>query len=226
MRTGCKRRMNLRVWLAVLLLVLFVGGMSARFWRHLRFKLTHTSSPLIPSKPMVCAQPLEVFETEKVGRFVFTLPSGFVRMNSDSALVDYRDRGERRVVARVERCGDREILDEAKLLLAPGRYTMPRLRRECYAASLDDFRWSMSPQEVRRLDFLLRMKELLSLPQGTKVETLATNSGDGVLLILSRERAVFHWQANAGQDFLVLHFLSTDIEVADWIRVVAASVSH
>ncbi|MGE5194028.1 MAG: hypothetical protein ACM3U2_16150 [Deltaproteobacteria bacterium] len=102
-----------------------------------------------------------------------------------------------------------------------------RLIAESYRKGTDDFRWSMSREELRHLQVLLQMG-VSNFPHShaMAVETRFDGAVEGVLIHGDRQAAIFHWQTTSGVAFGVLLFRQKEGDLdLDWVRDVCKSLA-
>jgi hypothetical protein len=99
-----------------------------------------------------------------------------------------------------------------------------KLREAAYRASTDDFRWSMSLQELARLQTLLTFKGLACADGVQSVETVYRSDIEGLLLVLPRGCS-FEWVSTDGKASGQVMFLDRSGKVdLSWVRPICASL--
>jgi hypothetical protein len=102
----------------------------------------------------------------------------------------------------------------APLLFAASRFfpgsesplTVPRVRFECCKHGADDFRWSMSPKEVKRHSFFVNLHALIIPARTTKmVEEFFHDGVDRIILF--NGRAMIDWQNTNSSDAGYMHVI-------------------
>ena len=76
-----------------------------------------------------------------------------------------------------------------------------RMLEESYRASTDDFRWSMSRSELKRLQVLLSLASMFPHGEGrgaVAIETRFDSSIEGLLIIYDSQHANFEWRTLSG----------------------------
>jgi hypothetical protein len=101
--------------------------------------------------------------------------------------------------------------------------TFPRTRLESYRTNADDFRWSMSPQEVQwHRDCMAPHPFRMSF---YSVESLFREDIDGILAFDKRSMHIFEWQNTSGTESGFIHFNDKDEKPdPDWMRRVCQSI--
>jgi hypothetical protein len=94
-----------------------------------------------------------------------------------------------------------------------------------YRESTDDFRWTMSRDQLQRHQILLNLGYIYPHNAGTKVESLFDGAPEGLLMIHDRTRAVFEWYAKSGTAAGFVGFSSTGGLNLDHVRDICASVA-
>ena len=99
-----------------------------------------------------------------------------------------------------------------------------RLRLAMHEASWDDFRWSMSRQELASHMFLVSFASLGYLASREKVETLFRDDIEGLLEVAGR-LAYFQWYSTDGRAYGSISLVqkSGDIDLS-WVRPVCHSL--
>ena len=104
--------------------------------------------------------------------------------------------------------------------------TMPRLRLESSAVGANDFRWSMSSEEVRWLSYAVPLRSAVFLDDVKSSESLHRKDWEGVLFF--RERLVFFdWQCTTGSTGGYIWFNNTNEEQEldrDIVRKIVQSI--
>lgn len=112
----------------------------------------------------------------------------------------------------------------SKLSPASRRLTRARFRLACFEADADNFRWSMTPEEVQWHSFCVTNSKLFICPAEGHVETLFRDDIEGLLHFFS-DRADFQWQTNDGKLGGIVIFRDRRDEIdPSWIRAVCQSL--
>jgi hypothetical protein len=113
----------------------------------------------------------------------------------------------------------------ARFSATPSRVvTLPQLRLACCRAKADDFRWSMTPDEVRRHTFCVATRKVVGLDSIRRVEFYSRPDLDGILMF-ENGRAHFSWQCVDSMWIGDINFADKDFDHdLDWIRMVCRSV--
>jgi len=132
-------------------------------------------------------------------------------------------------------CGSRSIWvalpeDRTDLLQAlpvppQGRgLSLPRLRLACCQVSSDDFRWTMSRQELAWHAWLIAASGLLRVRSDGRAETLFRQDLEGIVFF-GRSLVSFDWQAKGSNVGGFMNFVDRSGECDPaWVRFVCQSV--
>jgi hypothetical protein len=101
--------------------------------------------------------------------------------------------------------------------------TFPRTRLESYRTNADDFRWSMSPQEVQWHRGCMATRPFRM--SFYSIESLFREDIDGILAFDKRNRHNFEWQNTSGTESGFIYFEDKDEKPDhDWMRRVCQSI--
>lgn len=116
---------------------------------------------------------------DAIGRFVFKAESCSVVVNPTTDSNEYSSYLSTAMKLRPD---NNDLVD-----------TIPNLRLACYQVKRDDFRWSMTPKEVRWLSFCLTSRIIMRSRSSGYIETFCLDF-DATLDFGGNGRAVFEWQ--------------------------------
>ena len=196
-------------------------------WQYQAWRLELQGIEAIPNQPLPEIPIPADWVRCRVGNIGITLPPELVpNRTAAAAETAFHDHSRAIVVAVPEDYGLFEgvFVAAAELSGQPQPLTAPRLRLACYAASTDDFRWSMTANEVRWHAFRITHRTLIELIPGGHTESFRRGSVEGVVHFGDR-RAIFEWQCNDSHLGGYMHFThrGEDIDPA-WIRAVCRSI--
>lgn len=226
----------LRLFLVAIVVLLAV--MAATAW-HYRYHLwwLYGSSRLglgevqaIPDHPMPNIPTPQGWVRCRVGCVEFSLPPELAKNRAapknGAPIVTFQE-GSRSVIVDLPRDeGELSDLLEIAAGLCPQsqRFTIPRLRRACYQASSGDFRWSMTPNEVRWHAFCIAMRKLMELIPDGYTESFFREGVEGIVHF-GGERAVFEWETSDRRCGGYMHFIDRTGKVDPfWVRAVCGSL--
>lgn len=231
-----RRRFRLFTLAVVALVVLAVVALLALryrshlFWRYEANRLGLHDVQTIPDRPMRDSPTPEGWLRCRVGCIEFSLPpelaSSRVAQNNAASPVTFQHGSCAVVVALpADASAFSDLLNAAsELCPQPQRFTMPKLRRACYQASSDGFRWSMTPDEVRWHAFCITTSRLIRFKSDGHTESFFHQDFDGIVHFFG-ERAVFDWQGNNCTWGGYIHFIDHgDKADPTWIRAVCQSL--
>jgi hypothetical protein len=101
--------------------------------------------------------------------------------------------------------------------------TLPQLRRECYQASSEDFRWSMTPKEVRWHAFCITTGQLMRTKSHGFTESYVSQDFDGII-DFGDKPIYFEWQSNDRMYGNMIFIDRKDNVDLTWIRTVCQSL--
>ncbi len=211
---------------------------------HLRWRLVWACSGWnrVGAIPMHCMPDTPIEENWprcRFGPLEFILPPEFVNRgeietNDNGAIfLAFRDEFRSMMIVLPTTAEDRERLfaelrEDYALPSEGQRLSLTRLRPASYRASADDFRWSMTEQEVRWHAWCISMRRVFTLGsrESTEYEYLLHDDVEGILnLRPGAKNASFDWQT--ADDCFVGSIMfaqkSGQIDPA-WIRRVCQSV--
>ncbi len=97
---------------------------------------------------------------------------------------------------------------------------------DSYAASTDDFRWTMSRQELRRHQVLMMITSMFPHAAAIAVETHYQGPLEGLLIIHDRRHATFEWRLNSGAGAGLIAFASKERDLdLDMVRECSQSLT-
>ena len=103
--------------------------------------------------------------------------------------------------------------------------TMPRLRHACNQVSSDDFRWSMTPSEVRWHAFCITTGRLGQLSSHGHTESLFRIDADMLIHFYHSGAAAVDWQCTDSLDGGYMNFVDRDNDLEPtWVRAVCQSL--
>jgi len=95
---------------------------------------------------------------------------------------------------------------------------------ECFRASTDDFRWSMSRSALRKHETLLQMGYYFRRGGVMAVETRFDGPLEGLLILHTRRQASFEWRTPSGAGSLMFADKDRDLDL-DMLRDICQSVA-
>jgi hypothetical protein len=186
----------------------------------------------IPTSPMPDAPEPKDWLPCRVRAIQFSLPpemakDGETPKNASSHRV-FHDDARSIIVAMPEAIAESVEFFQDDLKMPPQGQglSLPRLRAAWCQASSRDFRWTMSPAEVRWHAWCVAMNGLFRPQADGWAETTFTTEMDGILFISEDHRhASFVWQANNYPIDGYMHFKDASAEPdLAWVRSVCRSV--
>jgi hypothetical protein len=224
------------VAIAALVAVLGIAVFAAihyRFhllWLYEAHRLELQDVQAVPDSPMPDSPTPDDWVRCRVGCIEFSLPPELAGNRTEprdgAKLIVFQHGASAVFVAPPKDIGDFPGFLKTASELCPQsqRFTIPRLRRACYQVRADEFRWSMTPQEVRWHTFCVTMNKLIKYMPGGHTESLFRQDLD-CIIHFGDERAVFEWQTTDGRWHGYMHFKDngTKIDPA-WIRAVCQSL--
>jgi hypothetical protein len=100
--------------------------------------------------------------------------------------------------------------------------TLPRVQLECYRTNADDFRWSMSPQEVQWHRDCMATRLYAN---EASIELLFREKFDGILVFQGRNHHIFDWQNTSGTERGYIYFQDKGEKPdPDWVRRICQSI--
>lgn len=204
---------------------------SHLLWRYEASRLGLQGVRAIPDRPMPDTPTPDGWLRCRVGGIEFSLPPELAdnraAQERGASFVTFQHDSRAVVVALPTGTSEFSGLLKTASELCPRSepFTMPRLRRACYQASSDDFRWSMTPDEVRWLAFCITTSKLIRPKSDGYTESLLRQDLDGIIHFRG-ERAVFDWQSNGDTLGGYMHFIDHG-DTADhtWMRAVCQSLA-
>jgi hypothetical protein len=183
----------------------------------------------IPGHSMPLMRPAEGWEQCRVGRMQISLPPELANSfthTSDASLVTF-EYGPRAVVLALPTDENiyRELLQSASQLCPQQqRLTWPRLRRACYQVSSEDFRWSMTPEELRWHRLCITMSRAFRLSSEGDTESFFRSDLHGFVHFVG-DRGVFDWHTADGKWSGYIHFIDrSEDKDRTWIRAACQSI--
>lgn len=226
---------SLRTMLLAVAVFALLLGLLVRFGPHVwwRFGPASTASSKVqpvPTGPMPAAETPDDWVRCRLGSLELELPpdlaKGFRTTGNDSGCAGFK--GDRRAMLISLPESSEEMVQFLKGPAAAfpelRELSPARLRLAMHEASWDDFRWTMSRQELASHTFLVELA-VSARPKGTqKVETLFRDDMEGLLMV-AREHADFKWYSTDRLAFGSIVFLlgSRDIDLS-WVRPVCHSL--
>ena len=202
---------------------------SHLFFRYEASRLGLHDVPAIPDRPMSDSPTPDGWLRCRVGPIEFSLPPELAdnraAPNKGASFIKF-EHGSRTVIVFLPTVAS-DVADLLKTAsdLSPQsqRFTVPQLRRACYQASSDDFRWSMTPKEVRWHAFCIITGQLMRTKSHEYTESHVCQDFDGIIEF-GDKRIFFEWQSN-DRMWGTMHFIDRE-DKADptWIRTVCQSL--
>lgn len=199
-------------------------------WRYQSNRLGLDNVRAVPNQSMPDSPTPKQWLRYRTGCIEFALPPDLARnviLREDGAsLLTFEDHSRTVLVAPPTDGNElSDLLNTASALCPQSQpFTMPMLRRACYQASSDDFRWSMTRNEVRWHAFCITAgKAIRTIPDG-HTESILRKDWDGIIHF-GEKRAVFEWHCNSPKCGGYMHFIERG-ESRDpaWIRTVVQSL--
>jgi hypothetical protein len=214
-------------------LVLVLVGWHFRYhllWHYQASRLDLRGTQAVPNRPMPVIPTPDGWVACRVGHLEFLLPrelaDGDVLHGRDGVSVRFQH-GSRIVNVSVPvDAGDPLGLLAAAARLSPGRehFTMPKLRRACYAANSHDFRWSMTPAQVRWHTFRIVTAKLIRNVSDGYTESYSRQDMDAIVHFTD-DRAMLDWQCSDGSWGGYILFVERPGKIEPgWIRAVCESI--
>lgn len=227
---ACKLVAIFFVFLLLISLFIVIRFRFHLSWKYESGRLGLSTIRATPDRPMPESQSPDSWLRCRVGCVEFSLPpelanNKVVKKNGTSPVTFMHDSRVVIVSMPENMSGFSDLLKTAsKLSPHSQRFTLPRLRRECYQASSDDFRWSMTPEEVSWHAFCVTTSKLIRTHSDGYTESLFRRDWDGIAHF-RRERVIFSWQSNVRMLGGSIHFVDHS-ENADqtWVREVCHSL--
>lgn len=109
------------------------------------------------------------------------------------------------------------IAEQGKLA-AEMKLSPMKLLAQAYSAGTDDFRWTMSRDELRKHQLFLRLASYYRItPFPMHVETRFGETVEGILVIGDRRQAIYTWQTRAAGGSIGFAQKDKDLDL-DWVR--------
>lgn len=229
------RPRSTRIVFVILLMCLTLGaGFVFHFRVHLLWQFEASrfgwhDIPSVPNRAMPLTPVPEGWVRCRARSLEFSLPaemaSNMDRPNNGSLYTFYQGWQAVGVEAPMDVEGHSQFCDAASLLCPTSEsFTIPRLRLVCSQASSDDFRWSMTPDQVRWHVFCITTRTLIGIPSEGHTETFFRNDMEGIVHF-TQGGAVFVWQSTSGRQWGYMDFRDRrENPDQDWIRAVCQSV--
>jgi hypothetical protein len=218
------------VALVVVVGIVVLAGLHYRshlLWQYKASRLGLQDVQSVSDRPMPESPTLNGWVRCRVGCIELSLPPDLAGNRENRASLVIFQHGSRSVVVAVptDASDFSELLETAsELCPQPQRFTMPRLRRACYQASSDDFRWSMTQDEVRWHAFCITTSKLIRPQSYGHTESLFREDLDGIIHFVG-DRAVLDWQSNECSLAGYIHLIDRgDNADPTWIRAVCQSL--
>lgn len=230
----CRRLLYGIVALGIFLLIAYCGF---HYRYHLLWIYKSSRNDLynvqaIPDRSMPACSIPEAWQECDVGPVLLKLPeevAGHRIVAQQGTLVDTVafQHGSHAVVVTVYK----NDCDLTSLLKIAGRldpklrqFTLPALRRECYATRADNFRWTMSPNEARWHLFCISTGELIRFYHGGYTESFTHEEIDGIVHF-GEQGAVLDWQSEIGMQRGHIHFTDHSGKFdRTWVRTICNSL--
>ena len=223
------------VVLVVVLGTVVLTGLHYRshlLWKYEASRLGLRDIQAIPDRPMPDSQTPNDWLRCHVSCIEFSLPpelaSNRGTRKNEAPFVTFQHDSRAVIVALPTDASEFSDLLKTASELCPQsqRFTMPKLRRACYQATSDDFRWSMTPDEVRWHAFCITTSKLIRTKSDGHTESFVRQDLDGIVHI-GGERFVLHWQGNDHRWGGYMHFIDHGDEIdLTWIRAVCQSLKQ
>jgi hypothetical protein len=198
------------------------------FWKYEVSRLGLNDVQAIPDRPLPESPTPEGWVRCRVGALEFSLPpelaNNRITPKNKASSVAFKHGARTVIVAFPSDANEfSDFLNTTSHLRPQAQpFTMPRLRRECYQASSDDFRWSMTPEEVRWHAFCITTRNSIGSTSQGHTESFSRDDLDGILLF-GKQLGV-EWQSKNGA-WGFINFIDRE-EKPDptWIRAVCQSL--
>jgi hypothetical protein len=238
MATPRKRRwfqFRLRTLFVAFTLIALVLGLVIHYRAHLAWcfavsRLGLADVPPLPVTPMPEAKVPEDWVACRFGSIQFSLPPGFVRSVQGSpkgGMIGLRDDSHTMMISLpANQTATLDSLETDMEMPPEGQgLSMVMLRLACFQAGSDEFRWSMSPDQVRWFAWRMWIGRFMRLGSEQRAETLFRDDLEGVAYYRTGH-AEFDWQAKESPTGGTIHFIDRSKGEVDpaWVRAVCRSV--
>lgn len=197
------------------------------FWQYTANRLDLEDVKAIPNQRMPVLATPEDWLRCRINSIEFSLPPELAAtMTSIRDVFTFQHDTRMLIVARPTGLSEfSELLHTASKLSPDSQpFTMPRLRLACSLASSDDFRWSMTANEVNWHTFCVTTSNMVRLMSKGRTESLFRDDIEG-LVFFDDERAVFDWQSTDQIYGGYMHFKDSSGKIDPaWIRAVCQSL--
>jgi hypothetical protein len=222
-----------RVLLIVIIAIAVSSGLLGAFYRHhLMWKYVEWQGDLyhvaaIPNTPMPDMVVPEDWVEHSLNGMTFRLPPEMaltVKKNNTAAFND----GHRKIVISSSHITPdlaQTLTSRLNSSSAIDSMTLPRLRLECFRASADEFRWSMSSADVRKLADNIALRPLLEMNKPQFTESFSRADWDAIILF-DDKHVILDWQSTTSTEAGYAHFTAVNDEPLDfdWIRKICQSI--
>jgi len=199
------------------------------FWQFQANRLGLRNIPSVPNRPMPHIPVPDTWVRCRVGTLEFSLPTDLAsnpdRLNNGSICTFYHGWQAVVVSGPIDVEEYSQFCETASLLCPESeRFTIPRLRLVCSQASSDDFRWSMTPDQVRWHAYCMITRNLIGIPSEGRTEAFFGNDMQGIVHF-THQGATFFWQSITAKRWGYMKFRQRrESPEEDWIRAVCQSV--
>lgn len=226
---------RLRTLFVAFTVVAIVLGLAIHYRVHLAwcFAASRLGLTDVPPLPVTAMPEAEVPEDWAVCRFAslqFHLPPGLARSRQGSpkgTMIVLRDDPRSMMIyLPIDKSDSREQVQNDPEMPPEGHgLSMVMLRLACHQTSSDEFRWSMSPEQVRWFAWRMSIGRFMRMGSEQRVETLFHDNLEGVVYYRTGH-AEFDWQAKRSQTGGTIRFIDRSKEEVDpaWVRAVCRSV--
>jgi hypothetical protein len=165
----------------------------------------------VPTAPLPASPEPENTKLFQVGPLSVRLAPGWAQARGSAGPLLFRNGGRAIIISCEETASDPSLV---------------RLQEAAYRAGRDDFRWSMSWQELADFRSLLVYKKLVCSSWVSKVETLYREDLEG-LLLAGDKRASFDWVSTDGKASGTLLFSEEGPTIdLSWVRPVCTGLKY
>ena len=229
-------RPTLRRWHVLLIVMIVIAissgllGMHYRYhlmWKYMEWRGDLYDVAAIPNSPMPDAVVPEDWVEHSLDGMTFRLPPGMTLMDEKNNTAAFQD-GHRKIIislSPVDPDMDQILASHLNPPSVMSSMTLPQLRLECFRASSDEFRWSMSQDDVRWLASRIVLRPLLDINESRFTESFSRPDWDGIVLF-NDKRAILDWQNKTSTDAGYAHFIAMNDKLLDfdWVRNVCQSI--
>ena len=226
---------SLRTMLLAVAVFALVLGLLVRFGPHVWWRLGRPRTMCskvhrVPTGPMPAAETPDDWVRCRFGSLELALPPDLakgLRKTGNGLGCVVLETGTRAMFLHLPESSKDvvQFFEESTAASPELRQLSPtRLRLAMHQASWDDFRWSMSRQELASHMFLVSSASLYYFESREKVETLFRGDIEGLLDVVGKV-ADFQWYSTDGRAWGTINFVqkSGDVDLS-WVRPVCHSM--